>query len=421
VSDAQLARAALISSDSTFVTQVKQLLTGPERPVSLELELTSPLYQFGEQQVQALRAVTPELIILDLEESQDLGIQLAQYLVELNPAQLFIATGPVLSSEQLMLAMRAGVSDYLPKPVALDDLRAAITRLAHKLRKADGDKQRPPGKILSFFSPKGGGGSTTLATNLAILIHRATKMKTLLVDLDLELGESALMLGIQPRFSFVDFVDNFRRMDAGLLASYIDHHPSGLDLLSAPVEPGKAESVTAEQIRRILAFLRQHYDYIVVDVPRSFAPTTLAVFEQADLLFLVTVADLASLRNIQRGIPLFKRVLTKGEEQVRLILNRYDPKDTISVEDVQRSLGLRVFWTVSNDYEAVTGSVTAGKPIVLNGGSPYTRDLAGLAAQVTGVRQDVGSRSSRLARALAAPFRGMKDKLVKRREEGKRQ
>ncbi|HEX5575471.1 MAG TPA: response regulator, partial [Gemmatimonadales bacterium] len=151
MSTSQLGRAALISSDSSFVAQVKQLLTGPERPVSLELELASPLYQFGEQQVQALRAVAPELIILDLEESQDLGIQLAQYLVELNPAQLFIATGPVLSSEQLMQAMRAGVSDYLPKPVALDDLRAAITRLTHKLRKADGDKQRPPGKIFTFF------------------------------------------------------------------------------------------------------------------------------------------------------------------------------------------------------------------------------------------------------------------------------
>jgi len=208
-------------------------------------------------------------------------------------------------------------------------------------------------------------------------------------------------------------------MDAGLLASYIDHHPSGLDLLSAPVEPGKAESVTADQIRRILAFLRQHYDYVVVDIPRSFAPTTLAVFEQADLLFLVTVSELASLRNIQRGIPLFKKVLTKGEEQVRLILNRYDPKDTISVEDVERSLGLKVFWKLSNDYDAVTSSVTSGKPIVLNGGSPYSRDLAGLAAEITGVRQEVASRSSRLTRALAAPFQGVKHKLVKRRGEGK--
>jgi len=113
LTDAQLARAALISNDSTFVGQVKQLLTGPDRPVTLELELNVPLYQFGEQQVQALRGIAPELIFLDLEESQDLGLKLAQYLAELNPAQVFIATGPVLSSDQLMQAMRAGVSDYL--------------------------------------------------------------------------------------------------------------------------------------------------------------------------------------------------------------------------------------------------------------------------------------------------------------------
>jgi pilus assembly protein CpaE len=315
--------------------------------------------------------------------------------------------------------MRVGVSDYLPKPVVPEDLRAAALRSAHKLRKPDGDKQRQPGKIFSFFSPKGGGGSTTLATNLAILIHRTTKLKTLLVDLDLELGESALVLGIQPRFSFVDFVENFRRMDAGLLASYIDHHASGIDLLSAPVEPDKAESVTADQIRRILAFLRQHYDYIIVDTPRSFAPSTLVVFEQADLLFLVSVADLQSLRNIQRGIPLFKRVLTKGNEQVRLVLNRYDPRDSITIEDVERSLGLKVFWKLSNDYEAIMESVTAGRPIVLNGGSPYTRDLAGLAAEVTGTRAAAESRGSRMKRALTAPFRGAMSKIAKRRDGGK--
>jgi pilus assembly protein CpaE len=415
VSTLALPRAALISTDSSFVAQVKQLLTGPERPVSLELELIVPLYQFGEHQVQALRALGPELIILDLEESQELGLQLAQYLVELNPAQAFIATGPVLSSEQLMLAMRAGVSDYLTKPVAPEDLRMAVIRAAQKLRKPDGEKERQPGRIFAFFSPKGGGGSTTVATNLAILIQRTTRKKTLLVDLDLELGESALVLGVQPRFNFVDFVDNFRRMDASLLASYIEHHPSGIHLLSAPAHPEKAEGVTADQIRRILVFLRQHYDYVIVDTARSFAPPMLAVFEQADLVFIVSTADVPSLRNIQRGIPLLKKVLTKGEEQVRLILNRYDPKDTISVEDVEKSIGLKVFWKISNDYEAVMGSLNAGKPIVLNGGSPYTRDLKGLASSVTGVPEDKLSRGSRLAQALGAPFRGMKGKLAKRR------
>jgi pilus assembly protein CpaE len=418
VSSPLLPRAALVSTDSSFVAQVKQLLTGPDRPVSLELELAVPLYQFGEQQVHALRALAPELIILDLEESQELGLQLAQYLADLNPAQIFIATGPVLSSDQLMLAMRAGVSDYLTKPVAPEALRAAALRAAQKMKKVETEKERPPGHIFAFFSPKGGGGSTTVATNLAILIQRTTRKSTLLVDLDLEFGESALVLGIQPRFNFVDFVENFRRMDASLLASYIEHHPSGIHLLSAPVRAEQGEPVTADQIRRILGFLRQHYDYVIVDTARSFAPPMLAVFEQADLVFIVSTADVPSLRHIQRGIPLLKKVLAKGEEQVRLILNRYDANDTISVEDVERSVGLRVFWKLSNDYEAVMTSVNAGKPIVLNGGSPYTRDLNGLALKVTGQPDEVRSRSSRLMLALAAPFRGVKTKIAKRRERG---
>jgi pilus assembly protein CpaE len=418
VSSPLLPCAALIFTDSSFVAQVKQLLTGPDRPVSLELELAVPLYQFGEQQVHALRALAPELIILDLEESQELGLQLAQYLADLNPAQIFIATGPVLSSDQLMLAMRAGVSDYLTKPVAPEALRAAALRAAQKMKKVETEKERPPGRIFAFFSPKGGGGSTTVATNLAILIQRTTRKSTLLVDLDLEFGESALVLGIQPRFNFVDFVENFRRMDASLLASYIEHHPSGIHLLSAPVRAEQGEPVTADQIRRILGFLRQHYDYVIVDTARSFAPPMLAVFEQADLVFIVSTADVPSLRHIQRGIPLLKKVLAKGEEQVRLILNRYDANDTISVEDVERSVGLRVFWKLSNDYEAVMTSVNAGKPIVLNGGSPYTRDLNGLALKVTGQPDEVRSRSSRLMLALAAPFRGVKTKIAKRRERG---
>jgi pilus assembly protein CpaE len=95
-----------------------------------------------------------------------------------------------------------------------------------------------------------------------------------------------------------------------------------------------------------------------------------------------------------------------------LILNRYDPKDTISVQDVERSLGLKVFWKISNDYEAVMGSLNAGRPIVLNGGSPYTRDLSALARNVAGVPEE---KSSRLSKVLGAPFRGMKDKMAKRR------
>jgi pilus assembly protein CpaE len=395
VSTAGLPRAALISTDSQFRELVRQILSGPDRPVAVELELTVPFDAMGEHEIQAIRSQGPELIILDMENAPDLAVRFARFLIDQNPALLFIAAGPTLNSDQLLAAMRAGVTEYLPKPIDPDDLRAAATRASGKLRKPSGEQQRTAGKILAFFSPKGGGGSTTLATNLAIVVHRTTQKRTLLVDLDLEMGESALVLGVQPRFNFVDFVENFRRMDAGLLASYIERHESGVHLLSAPFQPEKAEAVTAEQIRRILAFLRQHYDYIIVDTPRSFAPPILAVFEAADQVYIVSTVDLPSLRNIQRGYPLLKRVLTGAGDQVRLVLNRYDPNDSISPSDVERSLGLKVFWKVSNDYEAVMGSVNSGKPIVLNGGkSSYTNDVKGLAAAVTGVSSSIKSRGA---------------------------
>jgi len=396
---------------------VREAVSGPDRPMTVELELNAALHQFGEHQIKALRSLGPEVILLDLETGPELGLQLAQFLLEQNPAQILIATGPLLSSEQLLHAMRAGISEYLPKPVAAEDLRAAMHRGVNKLRKPGAEQERTHGRILSFFSPKGGGGSTTLATNLAIVIHRTTHKKTLLVDLDLELGESALVLGIQPRFNFVDFVENFRRMDAGLLASYIERHDSGVHLLSAPFQPEKAETVTADQIRRILGFLRQHYDYIVVDTPRSFAPPTLAVFEQADLVFIVSNVDLPSLRNVQRGFPMLKRVLTKGEEQIRLILNRYDPDDSISPADVEKSLGIKVYWKIRNDYEAVMGSVNSGKPIVLNGGSAYTRDVKALAAQLTGVPLTTKGTRGGIMSLLGAPLRAIRRKSGK--SEGK--
>lgn len=383
------------------------MLTGPDRPLSVDFEVSVPFSEFGEQQIQGLRGQAPDVIILDMEDAPDLALRFAQFVHDQNPSQVFIATGAALASDQLLSAMRAGVSDYLPKPVDAGDLRAAAMRASQKMRKPSADQQRQPGKILAFFSPKGGGGSTTLATNLAIVIHRSTQRRTLLVDLDLEMGESALVLGVQPRFNFIDFVENFRRMDAGLLASYIERHESGVHLLSAPFQPEKAETVTADQIRRILGFLRQHYDYIIVDTPRSFAPPILAVFEQADQVYVVSNVDLPSLRNIQRGIPLLKRVMPGGDSQVRLVLNRYSASDSISPADVERSIGLKVFWKISNDYEAVMGSVNSGKPIVLNGGSStYTRDVKGLAAAVTGVAADPKARGGRLGK-LSAKVRGV--------------
>jgi pilus assembly protein CpaE len=380
----QRLRAALISTDPAFQDQVRHHLADPESGVELALEFPVGFNEFDETQVEHLRKAVPDIVIVDLQDDPDLGIKFVQFLNDTSSFKV-IAVGPELAPQLLLAAMRAGIGDYLPKPVTHEALAEALERLAGQLGR-QGERARKPGKIYTFFSSKGGSGSTTVAANTAIVLHRLTGKRTLLVDLDLELGEVALVLGIQPRFNFVDLVQNFHRMDSGLLASYIEQHESGVHLLSAPFHPERAEVVSPEQIRKILQFLRQHYDYLVVDTPKSFSAMTFAAIDQSDQIFVVANLDLPSLRNIQRGLPMLKRALPRGEEQIRLVVNRYEDDSDITLHDVERTLGLKVYHTLSNDFASLIDSINRGKPVVLNGKSPYSQDIKTLVAQVTGLR-----------------------------------
>jgi pilus assembly protein CpaE len=395
-------RTALISTDRGFREMVKDVFLSHEGWTAPSLEITVSFDSFGEEQIRALRQLRPELVILDISETPDLGINFAQFLSEASPGTRFIAAGPLLQPEILLTAMRAGVADYLPKPATNEAFRAALDRMRHVVGGAGAGAPRKAGQLYAFYSPKGGAGTTTTATNFAVILQRLTGKRTLLVDLDLELGEIALLLGVQPRFNFVDMVQNFHRMDAGLLASYIERHESGVHLLSAPYQPEKAEIVTGDEIRRILQFLRKHYDYVVVDTSKSFSPATLASLEQADLAFIVTNVDLASLRNLQRGLPLLKRMLGRGESHIRLVVNRYHPENDISLDDVERTIGIPVYRTLSNDYDGVSRSISTGKPIVLNGNSKFSRDMKELGAEVTGIRGKKAGRGP--LGALSAPL-----------------
>lgn len=380
-------RTALISSDRSFREMVKDVFLAHEAWTAPAIEIAAPFSAFGENELRSIRQLHPEVIVLDVADDPEMGIKLAQFLSESTPGLRLVASGPQLPNDLLLSAMRAGVVDYLTRPTTPEAMTAAVERVRSLLGAAnskDGSKQ--PGALYAFYSPKGGAGTTTVATNFAVVLQRLTGKKTLLVDLDLELGEIALLLGVQPRFNFVDMVQNFHRMDAELLASYIERHDSGVHLLSAPYQPETAEVVTGDEIRKILMFLRRHYDYIVVDTAKSFSPATLAAFEQADPAFIVTNVDLASLRNIQRGLPLLKRMMGRNEEHIRLIVNRYNSASDISLKDVETTIGLRVFHTLSNDYEGVSRSINSGRPIVLNGDSKYGADIQAMGRQVTGLK-----------------------------------
>src|SRR5215210_8327428 len=156
-------RTALISSDRSFRELVKDVFLSHEAWTAPAIEIAAPFAAFGEDELRAVRQLHPELIVLDLAEDPEMGIKLAHFLSESVPGQRFIAVGPSLAPDMLLSAMRAGVADYLPRPVTAEAFETAVERVRHLLGAGAKEGSKQPGQLYAFYSPKGGAGTTTVA------------------------------------------------------------------------------------------------------------------------------------------------------------------------------------------------------------------------------------------------------------------
>lgn len=408
--DPEQLRAVLISNDDELREIIFESIRDGGLPISIGLDVTPPDRPLDAEHLDRLRSYDPHVVLLQMTGDPDRDIRAAGAIASGVPRTALVGLGPELDAPRLLEAMRAGVVEYIPAPLGPGTVRDALERVMRRSGWGGSLEGRRKGKQLAFFSPKGGAGSTTVVTNVGIELHRLTGKKTLLVDLDLELGEIASHLGVRPRFHFVDLVRNIHRMDADLLASYIESHESGVHVLSAPFEPEIGEQVGAEQIARILGLLRSHYDYVLVDTSKSLAPPALAALQTADTIFLVTNLDVPSLRNLKRCLPILDGATAGDAKRLRLLVNRYNARGLVDLDDIEDTLGIEVYWTLPNDFETIITSISAGRPITLQGGSAYAeefralaRDIAAGAQGTTPVQKSVVSRL--LSRFRSSPSR----------------
>lgn len=386
------ATCAVISTDPGFVDALRSSPPFESGRFSVDVEVQSDYPDITDADLEELRALDPDVVVLDLESNLSIGLKFAQFLVDAELGKVLLASAPPQSPELLMEVMHAGISDFLPKPLSDDAVEKTMRNARRKLGKPGGEgEERAPGEVFVFFSAKGGTGCTTLCTNTGIELHRATRKKTLLLDLDLELGETALQLGVEPRFSMVDLVRNFHRVDSDLLASYIEHHESGVDLLSAPYQPADFEAVSGDRVTQVLAFLRRQYDYVCVDAPKTLNPATISAVEASDHLMLVTTPDLPSIRNLTRCLPLLKDLTDGGrsDDWIRVVVNRHESDGLISMEQIEETTGHPVFAAVRNDYRTVMNAINEGTPAVMTGSSDFGDDVRAMAGEISGV--EVGS------------------------------
>ncbi len=382
---------AVVSPDAQLCARVRNLAMEPERGIDIRAEITTPLAQLDRDVVERLRASDAPVVLLDLGRDPTLGLRLARYLAEANPARTFVLTGPAATPEVLLEAMRVGASEYVPVPFDDAALGAALGRAIRRSGSAPTQQVHEAGRVVAVFSAKGGTGVSTTAANLAVQLHLSTQRSAMLLDLDLELGSAALYLALHPRYSVLDVARNLHRMDQNLLGSFVERHQSGVHVLASPAQPNSSETLTKEQVRSLLQLLQRQYDYVVIDLARSLTPAAVGTFEAAESILLIATPDLPTLRNTKKVLPLIERTLG-SMDKVRLVLNRYDPTDIITSEDVSRVLGREVYWSLQNDQEQVAASLNEGEPVVFRSKSRFARDLRELAEDLVGPPTPNGRR-----------------------------
>ncbi len=246
--------------------------------------------------------------------------------------------------------MRAGANEYLAWP--LDRIiHAAIRRAAERSRPKDGTRNC---SVLSFFGVKGGAGTTTLAVNSAIEIARTSKKPTLIIDLHQFIGEVALFLGVRPRFTLVDALDNLHRIDAEFLRELVVKHKTGLDILAGGEQadrPGPQDAVVFEQL---LQTLGRSYDYIIIDGGLVTGPCSDVAVFAADSIYLVANPDIACVRNAHRVVDRMGQ-LGANRDRLRMLLNRMSDQHEIGPKQIESTLGFSLFSVFPSDYSHGVG------------------------------------------------------------------
>ena len=354
----------------------------------------------GLEAIRMAGELRPDVILMDINMPGMDGITATEKISSEVPESQVIIMSVQGEPDFLRRAMLAGAREYLVKPFTGDELAGSI-RHVHELsadkraRLAAAATLQPTGapnpqpvaplpssRIISIFSPKGGVGRTTVATNLAVGLRLLTDKKVALVDGNLLFGDVGIMLNLPSNKTISDLVPNIDNLEQELLHKVMMEHGSGVKVLLAPPRPELAELLTAEHIRGVLSLLKSCYDYIVVDTFGSFDDTVLAMLDLSDQILALTTLEMPAIKNIKLFLEVAE-ALHYPREKLMLVLNRADSTGGIQVEDIELSIRFKVSASIVSAGQLMTAAVNQGVPVVISHReSPVARNLLELARMV---------------------------------------
>ena len=303
----------------------------------------------------------PPLVIVDITKKTNISLDVISKLTTLVKNIKIIVLSYETESDIVIKALRAGAREFLVKPLIEKDFVASVQKMKDLILGNINDTTKC--KVITTFSNKGGIGKTSIAVNLAMEIANITKEKVALVDLNMQMGDITTFLNLDPSFDTSYVINNLDRIDETFLLTTLEqYNKTSLYVLADPPDIEQAEIITSEDITTLINILRNVFSYIVIDTTSSFDAKTITALDNSDLILLISIINLPSIRNCQRCFDLFKK-LGYSKDKIKLIINRYMDADDIKIEDVEEVLDHKVFFKIPNNYYTIINSINKGIPI----------------------------------------------------------
>jgi pilus assembly protein CpaE len=354
----------------------------------------------GEEAIKLAMEIRPDVVVMDINMPGMDGVAAAEIISQRLPASPIIMMSVHGEAEQLKRSLTAGAREFLVKPFSADEFSTTIRRVYEKelirrqqveasiavaaasqpLSAADLEEHQ----IIGVFSPKGGAGRTTIATNLALALHRETGGRVCLVDANLQFGDVGVLLNLNPKTrSMLDAVE-VGEPDAEITNSVVIDHSTGIRVLLAPPSPEGADLVTPQYLRRMVDHLQVTHDFVVVDLPSALNDHSLAIMDAADQIVVLTALEITTIKNVRLFLEVADQ-LEYDRSKIRLVVNRSDSAQGIRIADVEASIRRSIDGTIVSDGRLAVLAVNRGVPFVVSHPEgALSRDITKLARTLAG-------------------------------------